>query len=247
MQVKDEHSESGLSANTAPRQPTLSRKTSISAHLKMSLRRNRVEEPTTPELSISGPTNFVHVATAGEGGQSAPKGGALTQASTVNVGSLVAESRVSAEDGEEKPLYAALTKSPLRPLKSIRRPSKLALDQAADVVLAMPAVPTSPKDKRKAIIVAPGLVPVSPAAGAREHFASSLARRSEQMSPEPELSRSPSSGYESSEGTSNRSSLASLHEFRTFLDFPDMPVGKARERRDVWSDAMDVSMDVQRV
>lgn len=135
----------------------------------------------------------------------------------------------------------------------------------------IPVVPTSPRDKRKAIYAAPGSVPailepinvvsgpnaqaskLSPVAAspvasqAGENFAAALDRtlgRAHRLgseggaqSPEPELSRSPSSGYASS----NRSSLGSLHEFRSFLDFPDMPPGsrrnsnKSSNEEDIWA------------
>lgn len=134
-------------------------------------------------------------------------------------------------------------------------------------VLNLPNGPTSPKDKRKGIYAAVGSVPkvleavdtsthvtsspLKPPATSRagEHFAAALDRSigrargqssdGGELSPEPELSRSPCSGYESSTCTSNRSSLGSLQEFRTFLDFSEMlPAsrrGSAKGGDDLWS------------
>lgn len=179
------------------------------------------------------------------------------------------------ETGEDKPLYTATErKHPLRPLRSIRRPSKLSLAEDQPV-LNIPARSTSPKDKRKAMYAAPGSVPAilepvdvaksgasklsstvsSVGSQAGEHFAAALDRTigrtrglssdGGELSPEPELSRSPSSGYASSACTSNRSSLGSLHEFKSFLEFPDMQPGSrggsekgtTAGAEDIWSGA----------
>ena len=295
MQDKEEHATSGSTSTLPPRQPTLSRKTSISAHLKLSLRRNKTEDQAS-EIKISAPTNFVHLSTGTEGAHASSTPISLRRASTTSTVSMrsslrssmsstrSATSSASSDYGsavsleqeacEDKPLYTATDKKhPLRPLKSIRRPSKLSLQQD-EPVLDMPAGPTSPKDKRKAIYAAPGSVPailepidvsgdsitrtsklspiVSPVTSqAGEHFAAALDRtlgrarglssEGGELSPEPELSRSPSSGYASSACTSNRSSLGSLQEFRTFLDFPDMPPGSRRNsekgshQEDIWA------------
>ncbi|SPO23461.1 uncharacterized protein UTRI_02140 [Ustilago trichophora] len=293
MQDKEEHSASASSSTLPSRQPTLSRKTSISAHLKLSLRRNKGEEQPA-EITISGPTNFVHLSTGTDAAVTSSKTTSLRRASTTSTRSSFRSSMSSTrsdsssatsqiltavsleeEVANDRPLYATTDrKHPLRPLKSIRRPSKLSLKQD-EPLLEIQAGQTSPKDKRKAIYAAPGLVPaileplevssrstaqasklspiVSPITSqAGEHFASALGRTlgrarglgSEcgELSPEPELSRSPSSGYESSAcSTSNRSSLGSLQEFRTFLDFPDMPPGSRRNSEksgnhdDIWA------------
>ncbi|TKY87340.1 hypothetical protein EX895_004017 [Sporisorium graminicola] len=287
MHDKEEHSTTSSSLAVSPRQPTLSRKTSISAHLKLSLRRNKSDEPPCSELSISGPTNFVHVSTGTEGAHAAVKSPSLRRSSTVSARSSPRSSASSALSGmfetadskwvqqdDDKPLYTASgATQPLRPLKSIRRPSKLSLNKPEPLLDIAPG-PTSPKDKRKAIYAAPGSVPVilepvdaaarteatssklspivSPITSeAGEHFAASLGRTivrarvhssdGGELSPEPELSRSPSSGYESSACTSNRSSLGSLHEFSSFLEFPDLlPLSrrssdKGRVEDDIWS------------
>ncbi|SJX62036.1 uncharacterized protein SRS1_10670 [Sporisorium reilianum f. sp. reilianum] len=288
MHDKEEHTAPTSSPALSPRQPTLSRKSSISGHLKLSLRRNKSDEPPCPELSISGPTNFVHISTGTEGAHAAIKSPSLRRSSTTSVRSSArsstssalsgtfetADSKVVAHDAnDDKPLYAAASaKHPLRPLKSIRRPSKLSLNKTEPVLDIAPGS-TSPKDKRKAMYAAPGSVPailepisvstrseapasrlspiLSPGTSeAGENFAATLGRtivrtrgRSSdggELSPEPELSRSPSSGYESSNCTSTMSSLGSLHEFSSFLDFPDLSLSrrnsdKGRAEDDIWS------------
>lgn len=297
MQDKEEHTPTASTSTLPPRQ--LTRKTSISAHLKLSLRRRKSDDQPAP-ITISGPTNFVHVATGTEGAYAsvgASNATLLRRASTTSRVSARSSVRSSMSSNystssyisentapsatekeaasEDKPLYAAMEKKhPLRPLKSIRRPSKLSLQQD-ELVLTAPAGSTSPKDKRKAIYAAPGSVPailepinvaqstvsrgaklspiVSPVGSqAGEHFAAALDRtlgrarglssEGGELSLEPELSRSPSSGYESSACTSNRSSLGSLQEFKDFLDFPDMPMSrrnseKGRAEEDIWSGA----------
>lgn len=299
MQDKEEHTPTVSTSTLPPRQATLTRKTSISAHLKLSLRRNKSDDQPAP-ITISGPTNFVHVATGTEGAYAsvdASSATSLRRASTTSrvsarsslrssmssnysTSSYISENSAPSATGteavdEDKPLYTAMEKKhPLRPLKSIRRPSKLSLKQQ-EPILDIPAGSTSPKDKRKAIYAAPGSVPailepidvvqgtvgrgaklspiVSPVGSqAGEHFAAALDRtlgrarglssEGGELSPEPELSRSPSSGYESSACTSNRSSLGSLQEFKDFLDFPDMPMSrrnseKGRAEEDIWSGA----------
>ncbi|GAC92649.1 ubiquitin conjugation factor [Pseudozyma hubeiensis SY62] len=272
-QDKEEHAAAASTSSLPPRNPTLSRKTSISAHLKMSLRRNKVEEQPCFGLNISAPTDFVHISTGSEGAKASPI--SLRRSSTTSPRSSLRSSMSSTSSGvsfgtadssphedaakDDKPLYEALErKYPLRPLKSIRRPTKISVD-LLEPTLSLSKEPTSPKDKRKGIYAAPGLVPdilepvdsmnhiAAPnASRAGEHFAAALDRSigrtrgrtsdASELSPEPELSRSPSSGYDSSTCASNRSSLGSLHEFRTFLDFPDMEAsarGKADE--DMWS------------
>ncbi|KAJ9477971.1 Ubiquitin conjugation factor [Pseudozyma hubeiensis] len=273
-QDKEEHATAASSSSSlSPRQPTLSRKTSISAHLKMSLRRNKVEEQPCSGLNISAPTDFVHVSTGSEGAKASPislrRSSTTSQRSSLRSSMSSTSSAVSfgtadsspQEDAakDDKPLYGALErKHPLRPLKSIRRPTKLSVDYT-EPTLNLPKAPTSPKDKRKGIYAAPGLVPdilepvdsmdriAAPnASRAGEHFAAALDRSigrtrgrasdASELSPEPELSRSPSSGYDSSTCASDRSSLGSLHEFRTFLDFPDMATpGGGKVDEDLWS------------
>ncbi|CDW98373.1 hypothetical protein, partial [Sporisorium scitamineum] len=165
MQDKEEHTAPASSPAVSPRRPTLSRKTSISAHLKLSLRRNKADEQPCSELSISGPTNFVHISTGTEGAHAAIKSPALRRSSTTSARSSLRSSTSSAsgtcfetadstwvgqEASDGKPLYSASSaKQPLRPLKSIRRPSKLSLNKA-EPLLNIPPGATSPKDKRKA-------------------------------------------------------------------------------------------------
>lgn len=264
QQDKEEHAAAAsTSAAPAARQPTLARKTSISAHLKLGLRRRKSEEENV-QMVISGPTDFVHISTGSEGAHSSAATTSLRRASTVSTSSSNRTSlrssvfsassgssnslkeEVEAEDAasEDRPLY---TKHPLRPLKSIRRPSMIKV-QSHLTDLPAPTCPTSPRDKRKAIYALPGSVPAlleptfklnpptTPSAG---DFAATLDRTlsrthrlgsdaSEQI-PEPGLSRSPSSGYASS----NRSSLGSLSEFRSYLDFPEIHKGK-KEEQDIW-------------
>ncbi|KAJ1028433.1 hypothetical protein NDA16_001600 [Ustilago loliicola] len=180
MQDKEEHTSTASTSTLPPSQPMLSRKTSISAHLKLSLRRNKSEDQPAP-ITISGPTNFVHVATGTEGAYSSVGAAAtsLRRASTTSrvsarssvrssmssnysTSSYVSENTAPSSTekeatSEDKPLYTAAVekKHPLRPLKSIRRPSKLSL-KPDEPVLDIPAESTSPKDKRKAIYAAPG-------------------------------------------------------------------------------------------
>lgn len=288
---REEHAANASSSTLSVRQPTLSRKTSISAHLKLSLRRNKTEDQPGTSLTISAPTNFVHICTGAEAPSAVSNSASLRRTSTTShrfsqhsstSSSLSRTSLDTANSSsheqavnEDKPLYAALEKkNPLRPLKSIRRPSKLSLNQLEPVLNLPNGHPTSPKDKRKGIYAAPGSVPeifepaqvstlakastpdpnplASPVTSrAGEHFAAQLDRSIDRarghssnrgdLSPEPELSRSPGSGYGSSMCASNRSSLGSLHEFRTFLDFPDlMSVSrrnsdKEKNEDDLWS------------
>lgn len=289
MHDKDEHAPSTSTSSLQPRQPALSRKTSISAQLKLSLRRNKVENQPVG-LVISAPTNFVHLSTGTEGAYGSAGGSSLRRSSTTSAASRNSSLRSSITSvssassfgseaelataskhvDQDKALYSPSEKKhPLRPLKSIRRPSKLTLQ---DVSLPpIPAGTTSPKDKRKAIYAAPGSVPAilepttddvpTPTATARAidaaspgtspagaYFAATLDRtlgrarlEAENGSPEPELSRSPSSAYDSSAPTSKRSSLASLHQFSSFLDFPDMPAlsrtnsGEGVKHDDLWT------------
>ncbi|ETS63146.1 hypothetical protein PaG_02925 [Moesziomyces aphidis] len=289
MHDKDEHAPSTSTSSLQPRQPALSRKTSISAQLKLSLRRNKVENQPAG-LVISAPTNFVHLSTGTEGAYGSAGGSSLRRSSTTSAASRNSSLRSSITSvssassfgseaelatasnhvDQDKALYSPSEKKhPLRPLKSIRRPSKLTLQ---DVSLPpIPAGTTSPKDKRKAIYAAPGSVPAilepttddmptptattnaivagSPGTSpAGAYFAATLDRtlgrarlEAETGSPEPELSRSPSSAYDSSAPTSKRSSLASLHQFSSFLDFPDLPAlsrtnsGEGVKHDDLWS------------
>ncbi|SOV04841.1 uncharacterized protein UDID_02862 [Ustilago sp. UG-2017a] len=296
MQDKEEHTPAASTSTLPPRQPALARKTSLSAHLKL-LRRNKSENQPAP-ITISRPTNFVHVATGTDGAcasAGAQQATSLRRASTTsrvsdqpllrsNMSSNYSTSSYVSRDtspsatekdaaNEDKPLFVAMEKKhPLRPLKSIRRPSKPTLkpdEPAVDV----PAGSTGPKDKRKAIYASSGSVPailepinvtqsssnrgaklspiVSPVGSqAGKHFAAALdhtlgrtrglSSEGGELSPEPDLSRSPGSGYESSAYTSNRSSFGSLHEFKSFLDFPDTPMSrrnseKGRQEEDIWS------------
>ncbi|SNX82915.1 uncharacterized protein MEPE_01621 [Melanopsichium pennsylvanicum] len=303
LSEKEEHTNVASTSSLLPsKQPGLSRKTSISAHLKLSsfLRNKAAEEhsSSSSDIAISGPTDFLHLSTGTENASATSKSISLRRSSTTSrasagsssLRSSMASNRsgvssvpsdyatpISLEDAnDDTPLYSIdERKHPLRPLKSIRRPSKLSLNQADDpTILKLPLEPTSPKDKRKAIYAAPGssfvpailepldtvatidqaseldLIESSPtntASQAGESFAAALEttlNRSRSrnggdraLSPdlEPELSRSPSSGYESS----NRSSLGSLNEFSSFLNFPDVAPGGhgasvKRNEKDVW-------------
>ncbi|SPO44393.1 uncharacterized protein PSANT_02078 [Moesziomyces antarcticus] len=289
MHDKDEHAPSTSTSSLQPRQPALSRKTSISAQLKLSLRRNKVENQPAG-LVISAPTNFVHLSTGTEGAYGSVGASSLRRSSTTSAASRDSSLRSSVASissassfgseaelataskhvDQDKALYSPSEKKhPLRPLKSIRRPSKLTLQDTS--LPPIPAGTTSPKDKRKAIYAAPGSVPAilepttddmpTPTATASAivagspgtspagaYFAATLDRtlgrarlEAENGSPEPELSRSPSSAYDSSAPTSKRSSLASLHQFSSFLDFPDMPAlsrtnsGERVKHDDPWS------------
>uniref|UniRef100_V5EBS1 Uncharacterized protein n=1 Tax=Kalmanozyma brasiliensis (strain GHG001) TaxID=1365824 RepID=V5EBS1_KALBG len=177
--------------------------------LKVSLRRNKPEEPPSAALTISGPTDFVHVSTGADEAPSSPRRPSVTSTTpSLRMSTASTSSGTSVDTADDKPLYNLASAQPLRPLKSIRRPSRTI---AEEPLFTSPGS-TSPQDKRKAIYATPGsvlaLTPVAPR----------RARGRTSDESEPELTKSSSSNDDSDD---SRSSLGSLHEFRRFLDFGD--------------------------
>ncbi len=155
-------------------------------------------------------------------------------------------STIDAEVGEDKVLYTnGERKHPLRPLKSIRRPSKLTLNKE-EPAWSGASGSTSPKDKRKALYVTPGDVPSISSRWPSFHrpmrceqFAGALGRNisrnrgrgseSSETAPELVVSGSPSSGYESSGASTDRA----WRHCRS-LGASWISVGRRGRREDLW-------------
>lgn len=206
MQDKEEHTATASSSAPPPARQPLGRKGSI---LKVSLRRTKPEEPPSAPLTISAPTDFVHVSTGADEAPTTLRRPSVTSTvPSLRMSTASTSSGTSIDTTDDKPLYTLGATQPLRPLKSIRRPSRPIEEEP----LFTSAGSTSPQDKRKGIYAGPGSMLDPLALSSRR----ARGRRRASDESEPELTKSSASGDDSDD---SRSSLGSLYEFRRFLDF----------------------------